>query len=337
MLQALIEHVRNCRSVRRLLRQHDSRNLQNLYWYDLRLVDAVRWSGIARVLWWNLRGRKQDEIAGNYGQKNLYWAPPPVSAEESRRHSNATVWRCTTLESRPWHDGPSAVRRTLEAHAEEIQAEFKGIAELISTHPDNTSLTDRGRWSGLFLFGAGGVRNEELAQTCPRTMAVLESLPLCRNFGFVMFSGMDPHTHVAAHSGSSNLRLRHHLGVAVPEPGRSRLRVGEEWREWHQGETFAFDDSFEHEVLHEGDLLRVVLVVDVWHPDLGPEDIAVLEAPVFQRFGKVAQVSRSEEPKPQRLPHAQAPTAAEVVLAPQPAPRAERSEAAQATGAKNAR
>jgi hypothetical protein len=320
MLQPWIEHLRNCASVRRLLRQHDSHNLQNLYWYDMRLVDAVRWRGIARVLWWNLTGRKQDEIAGNYGQKNLYWAPPPVSAEESRRLSNATVWRCATLDSRPWHDGPNPVRRALEAHAEEIQAEFRVIAERIATHPDNTSLTDRGRWTGLFLYGAGGVRNEELAQSFPRTMSVLESLPLCRNFGFAMFSGMDPHTHVAAHSGSSNLRLRHHLGLTVPEPGKSRLRVGEEWREWRQGETFAFDDSFEHEVLHEGDLARVVLVVDVWHPGLGPNDIAVLENPVFQRFGKVSKVSRSEEPPPQRIEAPPAQAEPVVTLQPQAGP-----------------
>ena len=29
-----------------------------------------------------------------------------------------------------------------------------------------------------------------------------------------------------------------------------------------------FDDSFEHEVWHEGESLRLVLIVDFWHPDL---------------------------------------------------------------------
>ena len=33
---------------------------------------------------------------------------------------------------------------------------------------------------------------------------------------------------------------------------------------------------------------RVVLVVDLWHPSLSEEDKAVLDAPIFQRFGKAA-------------------------------------------------
>ncbi|NQZ98142.1 MAG: hypothetical protein HRU01_16645, partial [Myxococcales bacterium] len=48
------EHVRKCRTVARLLREHDSPNLRNLYWYDLRLADAVSWRGIAKVFWWGL-------------------------------------------------------------------------------------------------------------------------------------------------------------------------------------------------------------------------------------------------------------------------------------------
>jgi hypothetical protein len=43
----------------------------------------------------------------------------------------------------------------------------------------------------------------------------------------------------------------------------------------------AFDDSFEHEVVHMGERPRVVLVVDLWHPALTPEDVAVLGDPVF--------------------------------------------------------
>ena len=39
------------------------------------------------------------------------------------------------------------------------------------------------------------------------------------------------------------------------------------------------------EVVHDGDLARVVLSVDVWHPDLSDDDIAVLSHPVFHRFG----------------------------------------------------
>jgi aspartyl/asparaginyl beta-hydroxylase (cupin superfamily) len=82
------------------------------------------------------------------------------------------------------------------------------------------------------------------------------------------------------------LRLRHHLGIDVPEPDKAKLRVGTQWRGWAKGKSMAFDDSFEHEVVHEGDQERIVLVVDVWHPSLTAGDIEVLSHPVFQRFGK---------------------------------------------------
>ena len=286
MLRDLKEHSDHCATLRRLLKAHDSEHLRNLRWYDLPIHTAVSRRGILRVAAWNLLGRQADEIAANYGLTNLYYAPAPG---DGLHESAATVWRCTSLESKPWYDEPSPVRDALERNAEAIIAEYRGAARHLKTHPDNASLTDRGRWTGMFLFGARGVRNEAPCRLCPTTAKILERLPLCRNFGFVMFSGMEPHTHVAAHCGSSNLRLRYHLGIDVPEPDKSWMRVGVEKRGWRQGKTLAFDDSFQHEVEHAGERPRVVLVVDVWHPSLTPRDIAVLSHPVFQRFGKVSR------------------------------------------------
>lgn len=39
-------------------------------------------------------------------------------------------------------------------------------------------------------------------------------------------------------------------------------------RTWREGELFIFDDSFEHEVWHNGSLPRLVLILDMWHPEL---------------------------------------------------------------------
>lgn len=39
-----------------------------------------------------------------------------------------------------------------------------------------------------------------------------------------------------------------------------------------------FDDSFEHEVWHNGSGTRLVLIVDVWHPDLTRAERAQLPA-----------------------------------------------------------
>ena len=49
------------------------------------------------------------------------------------------------------------------------------------------------------------------------------------------------------------------------------LAVGSEVREWTVGKCIAFDDSFTHTAWHDGTGSsgdRVVLLVDVWHPEL---------------------------------------------------------------------
>lgn len=282
-LRQLLEHVRQCLTVRRLLRRYDSHNLRELYWYDLRLRDAVGWRGIAKVVLWNLGAARRDEIAGNYALVNLYHAEPAGDGIDAPA---PTVWHCRSLESRPFFDGDSEVKRALEGHADVIRAEFLKLADRLDIHPDNPSLTTSGLWTGLFLYGVGGRKNAAVCDLCPETTRLVGSLPLCRNFGFVMFSGLEPGSHIAAHTGSSNLRLRHHLGVVVPESEGPRIRVGSQERSWRQGECLAFDDGFDHEVHHPGTRPRVVLSVDVWHPSLSERDVECLSHPVFQTFGK---------------------------------------------------
>jgi aspartate beta-hydroxylase len=43
-------------------------------------------------------------------------------------------------------------------------------------------------------------------------------------------------------------------------------------RTWEEGKLFIFDDSFEHEVWHNGTTTRLVLIVDVWHPELTEDE-----------------------------------------------------------------
>ena len=59
--------------------------------------------------------------------------------------------------------------------------------------------------------------------------------------------------------------------AAAPTNGRS-IRVGDEVRTWVEGRCLLFDDSFEHEVWNDADEERLVLIVDVWHPDLKTDD-----------------------------------------------------------------
>jgi aspartate beta-hydroxylase len=70
--------------------------------------------------------------------------------------------------------------------------------------------------------------------------------------------------------GPSNLNYRYHLTIRVADC--VRIRLGDVWRSWEQDRCLILDDSLEHEVLHEGDVRRVVLIVDCWHPDLSAKE-----------------------------------------------------------------
>ena len=85
-----------------------------------------------------------------------------------------------------------------------------------------------------------------------------------------------PHSHIPAHTGVTNTRLIVHLGLIVPPS--CRFRVGNETREWREGEAFVFDDSIEHEAWNDGDDLRVVLIFDIWNPNLSAAEREMVSA-----------------------------------------------------------
>lgn len=124
-------------------------------------------------------------------------------------------------------------------------------------------------WTALHLLRKGAVV-EANAALCPQTMALLARLPQPQIAGAspnAMFSLLAPHTAIPPHVGVNNARLVCHLPLVVP--AGCWFRVGAETREWREGEAFVFDDTVEHEAMNPTDALRVVLICDVWHPDLG--------------------------------------------------------------------
>ena len=274
-------HIKNCLIIRKLIKDSSSKNLRNLYWYDMNIFYAVNWQGILKVIIWGLFKNKKDPIALNYSKINLYFKD---QLKNSINKSTPSVWNCKSIESKSWHDQRSFTRDILEKNADKIISDYKLIVSSIETHPDNSSLTSRGKWDGLFFSGINGWDHENLRK-CPNIAKVLKKLPICQNFGFAMLSVTEANTMITPHCGSSNLRLRNHLGVYIPEPNSVRIRVGDEWRNWEQGKTIAFDDSFEHEVIHDGKKSRVILSIDIWHPSLTKEEIRILSHPVFKDFG----------------------------------------------------
>jgi aspartyl/asparaginyl beta-hydroxylase (cupin superfamily) len=60
------------------------------------------------------------------------------------------------------------------------------------------------------------------------------------------------------------------------------IRVGPFVREWKEGSVMVLDDSYNHEVWNDTDKSRVILLVDIWHPDIPPvEKKAIVD--LFQK------------------------------------------------------
>ena len=186
---------------------------------------------------------------------------------------------------------------TLEEATEVIQEELTGLLETAFDEfapyiaypkgaPVNqwAELNHSRKWSSLFLW-KDGQRQDAVCARCPRTAALLESLPMADQDSFAptaVFSALQPHTHIPPHTGSSNVRLLAHLPLILPGP--ARFRVGNTTKTWEMGKAWVFDDTIEHEAWNDADSLRVILIFDVWNPYLDDkEKILITEMMKAQR------------------------------------------------------
>ena len=135
--------------------------------------------------------------------------------------------------------------------------------ELISSPED---------WTAAYLI-RDGKHQTPLAERCPKTLAALDAVPLETIEGrapFVLFSRLIPGAWIAPHTGFLNSRLVCHLPLLVPDG--CWFRVGNQVRLWERGKAWVFDDTIEHEARNQGTGTRVVLIFNIWHPDLTEEE-----------------------------------------------------------------
>ncbi len=158
--------------------------------------------------------------------------------------------------------------KKLEQHASEIRDEFLALRANGVLKPHPQELADSGNWNTYYFYSYGH-KYEDHCQKCPVTSGILAKIDDIGLAGQAYFSVMSAGTHVTAHCGPTNTRIRCHLGLIVPET--SVIRVDQEKYHWRELGCFVFDDSFEHEVWNP-DAERAVLIIDLWHPDLTEEE-----------------------------------------------------------------
>ncbi|NEO55359.1 MAG: aspartyl/asparaginyl beta-hydroxylase domain-containing protein [Okeania sp. SIO3B5] len=118
-------------------------------------------------------------------------------------------------------------------------------------------------WKTFFMYGYG-IKSEKNCQRCPETTRLIEKIPGMKT---AFFSILLPGKHIPEHRGPYKGVVRYLLALKVPEPKeKCRIRVGDETRNWEEGKSMMFDDSFPHEAWNETDGVRVVLFLDIMRP-----------------------------------------------------------------------
>nr|XP_035938356.1 aspartyl/asparaginyl beta-hydroxylase isoform X4 [Halichoerus grypus] len=206
-----------------------------------------------------------------------------------KRGHFASVWQRSLynvhgLKAQPWwtprETGYTELVKSLERNWKLIRDE--GLAVMDKAKglflPEDENLREKGDWSQFTLWQQGR-KNENACKGAPKTCSLLDKFPEttgCRR-GQIKYSVMHPGTHVWPHTGPTNCRLRMHLGLVIPKEG-CKIRCANETKTWEEGKVLIFDDSFEHEVWQDAASFRLIFIVDVWHPELTPQQRQSLPA-----------------------------------------------------------
>ena len=183
----------------------------------------------------------------------------------------------------PWIASLEAATDAIESELRQVLDEPQSFAPYVTGNAnrpvnDQAGMLNNSDWSACYLWKNGEPVAENLARF-PLTLRALENVPLAKVPGrspSVLFSQLRPGAHIPAHNGFVNTRLIGHLPLIVPGP--CRFRVGNEVRHWERGKCWLFDDTIEHEAWNDTAQTRVILLFEVWKPELTDEERALVIA-----------------------------------------------------------
>ncbi|RMF15467.1 MAG: hypothetical protein D6757_04500 [Alphaproteobacteria bacterium] len=256
-----------------------------------RAIPALKQSSAALAgAWKSWRSRLRDEVLGTLAARmpnadlsrlgKLVWRPDDKDfGRDPRRPSRFFL---PDLPVRPWFereefDWVAELEAAAADLREEVMREFDPEHDLApyigsalaAAHAWRT-LAGRREWGALHFYNGGRANPEALARF-PRIASLLEELPLTRLDDMpveAFLSVLAPGIEIPPHYGIANHRLTVHLPLVVPQG--CGLMVAGERRETKAGRALIFDDSFEHSAWNHSSEPRIVLIFEIWHPDLDP-------------------------------------------------------------------
>lgn len=202
------------------------------------------------------------------GKKQIYFQQP-------RSFYFAELPQVQFYDNRHFSWVPKVEAATADIRAEllEVMKESSLFRPYFESDPrrpgkDESGMQDNPDWSAFYLWRDGEEVPENSAR-CPKTMAAMSHVPLTLVHGrspSILFSLLRPGARIPPHTGLYNTRLICHLPLLVPPD--CALRVGNETRTPVEGKIWMFDDTMEHEAWNKSDRPRVILLFEVWRPEL---------------------------------------------------------------------
>lgn len=155
----------------------------------------------------------------------------------------------------------------LQSHADVIIREWKNYVSATSSHgqpidqisKEQTHLNEDKKWKSYFLYVYGEL-NADALKHFPETIKLIQKWK--NEVQLVFFSHLEPGKHIPAHHGNNHSVIRTQIGIDIPEPEKTGLRVADKTVQLREKEIFTFDDTFEHEAWNNGNSVRTVIIID---------------------------------------------------------------------------
>lgn len=237
--------------------------------FEQHLIDGLKQAGLTRD------GRVGTAVDLLLGRKQLYLQQPssfyfPGLPQRQFYERNEFPWLAEIEQAAP----------EMQAELRAVLADGQDFAPYVEANSDrpraSNPLINDPKW-GAFYFWRNGEIVAENAARCPATMQALQHAPMPlidQRSPIALWSLLKPGTHIQPHHGLLNTRLICHIPLIVPQD--CAIRVGNETRSWREGEALIFDDSFEHEAWNKSDETRVILLFEIWRPEISPDERAAL-------------------------------------------------------------
>ncbi|WP_270726710.1 aspartyl/asparaginyl beta-hydroxylase domain-containing protein [Shimia sp. Alg240-R146] len=117
-------------------------------------------------------------------------------------------------------------------------------------------------WTRFYLKWYGSSL-DSASNLCPKTTALVESLPSVKG---AMFAMLPPGARLVTHRDPFAGSLRYHMGLDTPNDDNCFIEVDGERYAWQDGEVVMFDETYLHFAENQTDKNRIVLFLDIRRP-----------------------------------------------------------------------